>query len=185
LFSLLLLFIIQDTILSLNVKPDIKVNLTPKNVFLKELGESVSNNPILENKNPENLNILLADVIKANPNVNPGSTRSVVNFSKGKWSVVYAPHIKTLGKVLFTDFSVFYEFLDIGEDDKQGIISNVMYDSKIFGRGWLNTKGIIIMKTISITLNMVIILLVTLQSSVYLFFVFITYSLLDGFMCFT
>jgi hypothetical protein len=150
--SLLLFLIIQDTIFGLNLKPkaDIKVNLTPKNVFLNELREMVSNNPILSNKNPENLDILLANVIKVNPNIKPGSTSSVVNFSKGKWSVVYAPHIKTLGKVLFTDFSVFYEFLDIDEDDKQGIISNVMYDSKIFGRGWLNTKGTIIEKSITL-----------------------------------
>lgn len=141
-FSVLLLLITQETISSLNFKPksDFKVN-TPKNVFLNELREGLSNNPILSNKNPRNLEILLDNVIKENPNSRPGSTSSVVQFSKGSWKVIFAPHIKTLGKVLFTDFSVFYEFLDIGENDKQGIISNVFYDSKVFGRGWLNTKG--------------------------------------------
>lgn len=115
--------------------------MSQKKIFLNELTEARSGNPILSNKNPKNLDILLENMIKDNPTSEPGSTSSLQQYSKGKWDVVYAPHIKTLGKVLFSDFSVFYKFVDIDDDKKLGIISNVQYDSKIFGKGWLNTQG--------------------------------------------
>jgi hypothetical protein len=119
--------------------PDSK--MSSKSIFLNELRESRSGNPILSNKNPKNLDILLSNMINDNPTKEPSSTASLMKFSKGKWDVVYAPHIKTLGKVLFADFQVFYKFLDIKDDKKLGIISNVYYDSKLFGKGWLNTQG--------------------------------------------
>jgi hypothetical protein len=121
-------------------KPDSK--MTSKSIFLNELRESRSGNPIVSNKNPKNLDILLSNMIVDNPTKEPSSTASLMKFSKGKWDVVYAPHIKTLGKVLFADFQVFYKFLDIKDDKKLGIISNVYYDSKLFGKGWLNTQGV-------------------------------------------
>lgn len=121
-------------------KPETK--MSSKRIFLNELRESRSGNPILSNKNPKNLDILLANMINDNPTKEPSSIASLQKFSKGKWDVVYAPHIKTLGKVLFTDFQVFYKFLDIKDNEKLGIISNVYYDSKLFGKGWLNTQGI-------------------------------------------
>ena len=115
--------------------------MSQKKIFLNELTEARSGNPILSNKNPRNLDILLENIIKDNPTSEPGSTSSLQQYSKGKWDVVYAPHIKTLGKVLLSDFSVFYKFLDINDGKKLGIISNVYYDSRIFGKGWLNTQG--------------------------------------------
>lgn len=115
--------------------------MSQKKIFLNELTEARSGNPILSNKNPRNLDILLENMIKDNPTSEPGSTSSLQQYSKGKWDVVYAPHIKTLGKVLLSDFSVFYKFLDINDGKKLGIISNVYYDSRIFGKGWLNTQG--------------------------------------------
>ena len=115
--------------------------MSQKNVFLNELTEARSGNPILSNKNPKNLDTLLENMIKDNPTSEPGSTSSLKQYSKGKWDVVFAPHIKTLGKVLLSEFSVFYKFLDINDDKKLGIISNVYYDSRIFGKGWLNTQG--------------------------------------------
>ena len=120
-------------------KPDMK--MSPKRIFINELNEARSGNPILSNKNPKNLDILLDNMIHENPTAKPSSTASLLKYSKGKWGVVYAPHIKTLGKVLLSKFSVFYEFYDIEDSDKQGIVSNVMYESKVFGKGWLNTQG--------------------------------------------
>lgn len=120
-------------------KPEVK--MSAKKIFINELNEARSGNPILSNKNPQNLDILLNNMINDNPTPNPSSTASLLKFSKGEWGVVYAPHIKTLGKILLSDFSVFYTFYDINDTDKQGITSNVMYDSKVFGKGWLNTQG--------------------------------------------
>lgn len=125
--------------LAFMTKPESK--MSSKSIFLNELRESRSGNPVLSNKNPKNLDILLSNMICDNPTKEPSSTASLMRFSKGKWDVVYAPHIKTLGKVLFADFQVFYKFLDINDDKKLGIISNVYYDSKLFGKGWLNTQG--------------------------------------------
>jgi hypothetical protein len=126
--------------LAFMTKPDSK--MSSKSIFLNELRESRSGNPILSNKNPKNLDILLSNMIIDNPTKEPSSTASLMKFSKGKWDVVFAPHIKTLGKVLLADFQVFYEFFDIKDDKKLGIISNVYYDSKLFGKGWLNTQGV-------------------------------------------
>ena len=142
-----LLFICMFSILStnvngLNVANNVNLKVTSKSIFLNELNEGRSGNPILSNKNPKNLDILLANMIQDNPTPKPSSTISLQKYSKGRWAVIYAPHIKTLGKVLFSTFSVFYEFYDTGDNTKLGIISNVQYDSKIFGKGWLNTQGI-------------------------------------------
>ena len=115
--------------------------LSSKKIFLNELAEARSGNPILSNKDPKNLDVLLKNMVRDNPTSEPSSRSSLQKFSKGKWDVIYAPHIKTLGKFLFTDFSVFYKFLNVDGGKELGIISNVRYDSKIFGRGWLNTQG--------------------------------------------
>ena len=53
------------------------------------------------------------------------------------WKVVYAPHISILQKLLLTRFTVYYRFLSV----KNSIESNVRYESKVFGSGWLNTVG--------------------------------------------
>ena len=137
--SLLCIICVKVNGMSSISKPDMK--MSPKRIFINELNEARSGNPILSNKNPKNLDILLDNMINENPTPKPSSTTSLLKFSKGKWGVVYAPHIKTLGKVLLSNFSVFYEFYDIADSEKQGIVSNVMYESKVFGRGWLNTQG--------------------------------------------
>ena len=54
----------------------------------------------------------------------------------GVWKVKCAPHIDFLSQFLFTKFTVYYKF---GKGNE--IISNVKYSSKLFGNGWLNTRG--------------------------------------------
>ena len=60
--------------------------------------------------------------------------------SLGKWRVVWAPHINALQKLTFTSFDVTYSFSPKIENT---LVSNVVYSSPIFGRGHLNTEGII------------------------------------------
>lgn len=132
---------LNERVWGLKFMSPVQSTLSSKKIFLNELTEARSGNPILSNKDPKNLDILLKNMVKDNPTSEPSSQSSLLKFSKGNWDVVYAPHIKTLGKVLFTDFSVFYKFLDVDGGKVLGIISNVRYDSKIFGKGWLNTQG--------------------------------------------
>lgn len=61
-------------------------------------------------------------------------TRKVNNI--GKWKIVYAPHIQALQTLSGTSFEVYYNF-----QDDCTLTSNVFYYSKLFGKGWLNTKG--------------------------------------------
>ena len=79
----------------------------------------------------------LDQLIKLNPTLKPANEESLKKYRKGKWQVRYAPHISDyLSPILLTDFTVYYEFTG-----GNSITSNVFYDSKIFGKGWLNTEG--------------------------------------------
>lgn len=88
-----------------------------------------SNNPLVKDKQliDELLDKLCASASKS-------ETSSLNDL--GTWKICYAPHIQMLQRVLFTTFEVYYNFIDSSQ-----LESNVFYSSKIFGEGWLNTKG--------------------------------------------
>lgn len=57
---------------------------------------------------------------------------------RGKWEICYAPHIETLGKVIFTKFgSVQYNF----DADDGRMVSHAGYENALFGSGWFNADG--------------------------------------------
>lgn len=61
---------------------------------------------------------------------------------RGKWEICYAPHIETLGKVILTKFgSVQYNFVS----DDGRMVSHAGYDSAIFGSGWFNADGRVVL----------------------------------------
>ncbi|CBJ30486.1 conserved unknown protein [Ectocarpus siliculosus] len=68
------------------------------------------------------------------------STTTVDNTRswKGTWEICYAPHIQTLAKVILTEFpSVLYNFVS----DDGRMVSHSRYESKVFGSGWFNADG--------------------------------------------
>jgi len=82
-------------------------------------------------------------ILKAsNPTPNPGEWNSQDKTSQladGQWEVLYAPHMFILQKVLFTEFAPRYI---LGSANGQNtILSNVRYQSALFGAGWLNAAG--------------------------------------------
>jgi hypothetical protein len=72
-----------------------------------------------------------------NPTPNPGLEMSFRSAAPGSWRVAYAPHIRRLSSVLGTRFDPIRYILS-GDG---GVVSNVKYDSSIFGRGWLSASG--------------------------------------------
>ena len=72
-----------------------------------------------------------------NPTPLPGLSTNYAKYSKGVWRVIYAPHIRTLEKVLFTNFDVSYTMDMKG---KGTITSNVKFENQIIS-GHLNAQG--------------------------------------------
>ena len=95
-------------------------------------------------KQANNIDDIVKNLIDVNPTTTPCDKTSLIKFSTGRWQICYAPHIRVLEKILLTSFDVFYDF-DISRDsssrDSFGLTSNVYYNSKLFGSGWLNTQG--------------------------------------------
>ncbi|CAN0029309.1 unnamed protein product [Scytosiphon promiscuus] len=61
---------------------------------------------------------------------------------RGKWEICYAPHIETLGKVILMNFpSVEYNF--VSGDGR--MVSHSRYESKVFGSGWFNADGRVVL----------------------------------------
>lgn len=56
--------------------------------------------------------------------------------ARGVWKVAYAPHIEKVRPLVRFD-PILYDFVDDGR-----LESHVRYESKIFGTGWLSTRGI-------------------------------------------
>eukprot|EP00903_Cladosiphon_okamuranus_P014906 g13803.t1 len=57
---------------------------------------------------------------------------------RGKWQICYAPHIETLGGVIFTKFGrVQYDFVS----DSGKMVSHAEYENPLFGSGWFNADG--------------------------------------------
>ena len=108
--------------------------ITRSNVKLNSVKDSFisiarSNNPLPQDK--ELLNELLDKIYASEPKISQISLNDL-----GFWQICYAPHILLLQRLLFVSFKVYYNFLDSNQLD-----SYVFYSSKIFGQGWLNTKG--------------------------------------------
>jgi hypothetical protein len=81
------------------------------------------------------LNKLVTELESMNPTDSPGVAKNFEKYASGSWNVVYAPHIRTLEKVLSTNFDVSYSL-----DGKGNMESNVKFENKII-RGWLNAQG--------------------------------------------
>ena len=130
--SVLILSSVYQTQSTQSLSPR-KLSITPKEVFLESLSPVVAGT--LTNKKVIERN--LKSLIISPLNLIRNSKFSLGEYEYGgSWKVTYAPHITLLSKFLFTSFSVFYKF-----DSNNVIISNVKYSSKVFGSGWLNTKG--------------------------------------------
>lgn len=116
----------------------LKASITAKENFLKSLSmltvDGNSKNTRQKEELEENFKSLVASPL--NSLANSGFVLREYDFGCSEWKVTYAPHITLLSQFLFTSFSVFYKF-----DSSNNIISNVKYSSKVFGCGWLNTKG--------------------------------------------
>ncbi len=85
---------------------------------------------------------LISSSTKSKTNVNTNILTKTSNL--GTWKIVWAPHINTLQKILFTNFEVSYVFSEKIEDR---LTSNVVYTSPVFGRGHLNTEGVVSINT--------------------------------------
>ena len=113
-----------------NSKPSMLTTKTPKKqAFLQTLKEPIVNPKMTE----ETLNALIV----SNPTATPCSPAALASFSRGKWQVCYAPHIRILEKVTLTKYDVYYEFIQ----SENKMISYVRYESPVFQKGWLNTSG--------------------------------------------
>ena len=113
------------------------------------------------------LDSMVRQLCEMNPTERPGARESFSPLSKGDWRVVYAPHIETLSKFGLTKFDPISYVLD---GDRSAVIalpsrhhillpfppthpstprshptisilSNVRYESGLFGSGWLNAAG--------------------------------------------
>jgi hypothetical protein len=69
----------------------------------------------------------LETLITMNPTLQPGNESNFKKYAKGLWRVSYAPHIRTLEKVLFTSFDVFYAL------DNASLESYVKFKTRLFG----------------------------------------------------
>ncbi|CAM9235484.1 unnamed protein product [Ectocarpus fasciculatus] len=79
-------------------------------------------------------------VLRSAPTQPSTTTTTVDNTGswKGTWEICYAPHIQTLAKVILTEFpSVLYNFVS----DDGRMVSHSRYESKVFGSGWFNADG--------------------------------------------
>jgi len=61
------------------------------------------------------------------------------SLADGQWEVLYAPHMYLLQKALMTEFGPRY-ILGTSKGENT-IVSNVRYESPLFGNGWLNAAG--------------------------------------------
>lgn len=80
---------------------------------------------------------LVAAMTMANPTPKPGSTASFTPLATGTWTIVYAPHISTMGNLLFGSFNPVYYILE-----KDGTMtSHAKFEFPLIGSGWLSVSG--------------------------------------------
>lgn len=78
-----------------------------------------------------------------NPTDAPGvwdSPEKTRRLADGEWHVLYAPHMFRLQTLLATEFGPRY-ILESRGGQPNRIVSNVRYESSLFGNGWLNAAG--------------------------------------------
>jgi hypothetical protein len=121
-----------STVHSFGVVPTETVVQVPasKMVLLENLDRPASlNTPSLERT------ALLKALTAENPMESPGSTKSFAPVAAGTWSVVYAPHIYTLGQGNFNP--ILYDLRPDGT-----MFSHVHFNIPLVGKtGWLSVSG--------------------------------------------
>jgi hypothetical protein len=113
-------------------KANPKASSATKTAFLDGLDDrSAFNKPTKERTE------LVTALTLDNPTQSPGSTGSFSPFAVGTWSIVYAPHISTMGGLAGGAFDpVMYELRPNGS-----MTSHARYDFPIVGSGWLSVSG--------------------------------------------
>ncbi|GAB5369296.1 hypothetical protein AAMO2058_001392900 [Amorphochlora amoebiformis] len=112
-----------------------------------ELPDIETAKKIIQTISPQNsLNDASDDVARAVASlIKQGESNGVSISNKdwfGRWHVIYAPHIRTLSKVLLgTKFDVEYVIKDEKTEFGPAIQSNVRYENPILGKGWLCSSG--------------------------------------------
>lgn len=83
---------------------------------------------------------MVKDLTQDNPTSQPGSTEGFQPFAPGLWSVIYAPHISTMSRLVGNGFSpVYYDLQNDGT-----MVSHARFDVNVpFIRtsGWLSVSG--------------------------------------------
>jgi hypothetical protein len=114
---------------SFSVKPDTS---TSKEIFLKELDD-----PQAFNRATKERSELVVSLILDNPTTSSGSTKSFTPLAVGRWRIVYAPHIYTMGKLIGGSFAP----VDYIMKPNGIMTSHARYDFPVIGSGWLSVSG--------------------------------------------
>ena len=109
-----------------------------KETFLRDIGRKQSGEDALASELDASIARLIAETDKSGLPSPSRTTVGNLQSWRGRWRICYAPHIEALGKFLLTAFPIVdYDFPTEGGR----MLSNVRYESAVFGSGWLNADG--------------------------------------------
>ena len=111
--------------------------LSDKEVFLNSLGDPVFTlNPATKDRTALLNKLATSSSTSSPPREKPGSWEGFGPVAKGKWRVIYAPHMTTMANLAGGQFQVEY---DLNEDGTME--SHARYSFPIVGEGYLSVSG--------------------------------------------